>query len=588
MKFLKISLVLSLAAACTGNISGMSGDQDPGNVDPGHTPPDNQPPGSGGSTGIKPPPDMTPPDTVVGKCTVATLARPRVWRLTHAQLKNTLKDNLGFTPPSIGSFPAEARIDKDDSRNGYANRADAMEITPLLADSYFKASEELAAEVAAKTSTYGVGCALASIGTGTCLRDFLNGFGAKMWRRPLTNTELSDLTKLYNDSAAQGEGPAGGLKNVVQALFLSPSFLYRSELGGTPNSDGVVVLTDYELAASLSYTLWDSAPDAALYQLAVENKLHDKAVLLSEAKRLLAATEKSAASMQSFVQQWLHLETMLASPKDPAIFSTATPQVAADLIEELRLFFNSVVFDPAGDRSFKTLFTANYGFVNSRTAPLYGVQGVTGTALVKKEFPATERKGLLTQAAFLWGHANSGGTHPIERGRYFREEVLCTGVPDPPPTVIVDPAFGDLTLTAKERLTIHEKEPACAACHTLIDGYGLAMENYDGIGRYRKQEIVMGGTAKNIDPSGTIPLPSDDSEIKFTNYVDLLDKLSTKADVYTCFASQYLDYATGRKPGENASCEQDLITADFVKSGYKVDTLMLGVIGSPSFMARKN
>jgi hypothetical protein len=594
MKFLRISLVFSLAAACTGNIDGTrggGGDSDPSTkpdpVDPGHpTDPGNTKP-PGGMTN-PPPPDMTPPGSVVGKCTVATLAKPRVWRLTHAQLKNTLKDTLGFTPPSIASFPAEARIDKDDSRNGYANRADAMEITPLLADSYFKASEELANEVVAKTANYGLNCALASIGTGSCLRDFLTGFGAKMWRRPLTGAELDSFTALYNKSAGQGDGAAGGVRNLVQALFLSPSFLYRSELGGTPNADGVVALTDYELASSLSYTLWDSAPDPALYQLAVDGKLRDKAVLLGEAKRLLAATDKSAASMQSFVQQWLHLESMLGSPKDPAIFSTATPQVGADLLEELRLFFNSVVFDPMGDRSFKTLFTASYGFVNSRTAPLYGVQGVTGTALVKKDFPAGERKGLLTQAAFLWGHANSGGTHPIERGRYFREEVLCTGVPDPPPTVIVDPAFGNATLTARERLTIHEKEPACAACHTLIDGYGLAMENYDGIGRYRKQEIVMGGTAKNIDPSGTIPLPSTGDEINFSNYVDLIDKLSAKPDVFTCFASQYLDYSTGRKPGENASCEQDLITADFVSSGYKVDTLVLGVIGSPSFMARKN
>jgi hypothetical protein len=161
-------------------------------------------------------------------------------------------------------------------------------------------------------------------------------------------------------------------------------------------------------------------------------------------------------------------------------------------------------------------------------------------------------------------------------------------VPDPPPTVIVAPEFGSKSLSAKERLMIHEKEPACAACHTLIDGFGLAMEQYDGIGRYRKEEIVEGGVAKVIDASGSVPLPSDGSTLAFGNFVEMVDKLSEKKDVYSCFASQYIDYATGRKPGENPKCEQDLVTDAFVKSGYKVDALVLAVIGSPSFMARKN
>ena len=162
-------------------------------------------------------------------------------------------------------------------------------------------------------------------------------------------------------------------------MFLSPNFLYRSEVGHTQAAGAITSLTDYELASALSYTLWDSAPDATLLELAGQGKLRDRAVLADQAKRLLGTTEKTSPAMQGFVQQWLHIETMASHDKDLATFPTGTPQVAADLLEETRRFFNSVVFDSGGDRSFKTLFTANYGFVNSRTAALYGIQGVTGT-----------------------------------------------------------------------------------------------------------------------------------------------------------------------------------------------------------------
>ena len=157
-----------------------------------------------------------------------------------------------------------------------------------------------------------------------------------------------------------------------------------------------------------------------------------------------------------------------------------------------------------------------------------------------------------------------------------------------PPEPSSTPRFGDATLTARERLAIHLKEPACAACHVLIDGMGLAMENYDGIGRFRTEEIVKGGAAKPIDTKGSVPLPSDGSVIEFNNFVEMIDKLAAKPDIYSCFASQYLDYVTGRKPGDNNTCEQKLVTDEFVKSGYKIDALVASVISSPSFMARKN
>jgi hypothetical protein len=577
MKFLGPILSLSLASvACIGQVGNSSGDK--------ATPP----PG----TETPPPPGMAPPNPApidVGTCNAGTLAKPRAWRLTHAQVKNSLRDSLGFAPPAVDGFPAESRIDVTQSRNGFSNRADTLKISPLLADSYFKASEELAAEVVSKADKYGVTCAMAQLGSGNCLKTFLGSFGLKMWRRPLTEAELTNFTSFYTTSAGLGEGPEGGLRNVVQAMFLSPNFLYRTEIGHNTNAGEVTYLTDYELASALSYALWDSSPDADLLDLASKGKLTDKTVLVAQAKRMLGSVAKTGPALHGFVEQWLHVDDLVTGPpKDQSVFSLATPQVAADLVEENRRFVDSVLLE--GDKSFKTLFTAKYGFVNSRTAALYGIQGVTGDQMVKKDLPADQRRGILTQASFMWGHANPDGTHPVERGRYFREEILCEGVPDPGPNVIIDPQFGDETLTARERLAVHLKEPACAACHSLIDGLGLAMENYDGIGRFRTEEAVKGGPPKPIDSKGTVPLPSDEGKtvLSFNNLIDLVDQLATKPDVYSCFASQYLDYATGRRPGEIDKCEKAIVTQEFVKSDYNVDSLVLSVIGSPSFTARKN
>jgi hypothetical protein len=585
---LALAVSVTAGAGCVGSISGNGDGKTPGSSTEQPPGPDGKTPSNPGGKPDEMKPPANPPPVAVGTCNESTLAKPRAWRLTHAQVRNTLRDSFGYVPKTVDSFPLEARIDSSNSRNGFANRSDELKISALLADSYFKASEELASEVVSKGATFGLTCAATGLGSGDCLTKFLGSFGTKLWRRPLAQTEVTALSNLFKTAAGQGDGNEGGLKTVVQAMFLSPNFLYRSEIGHTTETGKVTYLTDHELASSLSYALWDTGPDAELMDLAAQGKLRDKPTLLAQAKRLLGTTNKIAPAMHSFVEQWLHTDDVPVSEKDATMFSLGTPQVAKDLQDETRKLVSSIFFEPGGDKSFKTLFTANYGFVNQRTAALYGIQGVTGDELVKKEFNKDQRRGLLTQASFMWGHANPDGTHVVERGRYFREEILCEGVPDPPPTVLIDPQFGNATLTKREQLAIHEKEPACAACHKLIDGFGLAMENYDAIGRFRTEDAVMGGT-KPIDPTGKIELlPSDKSTLEFKNFIDLVDQLSNKADVYTCFASQFLDYSTGRKPGELNDCERQLVSDEFVKSGYKIDALVMSVVGSPSFMARKN
>jgi hypothetical protein len=536
--------------------------------------------GTAGSPGTTPGPGKPPgPGVSTVDCTKPIpLAKPRIWRLTQNQIRNTLRDRFGFVPPDVETFPAEARLD------GFANRSDDLKISPLLADGYFRAAEELGAQAATNPVPFGITCAVASIATGTCLRTFLTTFGEKMWRRPLTDAEVTSFTTLYTTTAAQGAGPAGGIQSVVEAFFLSPNFLHRSELGITQVAGAVTPLTDFELASALSYTLWDTAPDDVLLGLARQGKLRDKTVLVGETKRMLGSVTQASPAMHHFLQQWMYIETLPQANKDVTVYPLGTMEVAADLLEENRLFMNSVLFDAAGDRSLKTLFTANYGFVNSRTAPVYGIQGVTGTGLVRRDLNPSERRGIFSQAGFMWAHADPDGTRLVGRGSYFRGELLCDRVAPPPGGVVAQVRVAPPDATGREKFTIHSI-PACAGCHRLFDGLGFAMESYDGIGRFRATD-----KGKTIDPSGTLPLPSDPSGpgLAFSSFVDLIDKLSNKPDIYNCFATKYLTYASGRNIDSINTCESKNVVDDFAKAGYKIDSLVLSVVSSPNFMDRTN
>jgi hypothetical protein len=522
--------------------------------------------GSGGSVTTDPP---------AAACMNPTLAKPCIWRLTKNQIRNSLLDVANFSPPTIDELPAETRLDGD-----FANQSGKLTIAPLVADQYFSIGNELGAQVVAQSASF-IKCPMAQL-TGTCLTDFLKGFGLKMWRRPVTDVEVGKLTALFNTTSSMAGGAPAALQNVVQAMFMSPNFLYRTEVGDNSTPGKVTTLTDYELASALSYTLWDSVPDQTLLDLAAQGKLHDKATLTTQAKRMWGAKGAQGA-INSFFQQWLQTEDLLSATKDP-MYTVYNAQVAGDLLEETRLFINSVVFDPAGDHSFKTLFTAPYGYVSARTAPLYGMSNAMGTTLAKTNLDGTQRRGLLTQAGFISAHSDGDDTAIVSRGRYFRGDILCDGVPPPPDPklAVFGPRSADPNMTNRERLISHVQNPQCAACHDIFDPIGFAMENYDPIGRFRTTD-----KGKQIDPSGTIPMPSGGS-MTFKNFIDMIDQLSKSPDLYTCFSTQYFSYATGRGFDDLSQCERKSVTNDFVKSGYKVDALVMSVINSPSFTARQN
>ena len=567
------ALVACSWLGCSGEITQKSNHDPAASVGPGG------PGGAAPAPGIPGVPPGAGPPPGAQACTPTALPRARVWRLSHGQLKNTLVDVFQYAGTAVDALPPDARLD------GFGNRADRLGLSPLLLEHYFSIGDEVAADVLRRSGEF-LGCPVAQLGQGNCLADFLRKVGRRAWRRPLDDGDVQGLLGVYQ-AAAKAEAPEAGLKSVITALLLSPNFLFRTELG--PVSDkpgGATSLTDFELASSLAYMLWDAPPDDALLDLAAAGKLHEPATLAAEATRMFASSKRGPDAMNAFLRQWLKIEDLPGQTKDNTLFPFYSAEVGQDLLEETRLLFNDVVFAPGGDRSVRTLFTSSKGFVNARTAAIYGVDGKgldpKNPGLSKVDLDDKRRRGLLTSGGFLSAHAGGDATKVVDRGAFLREEFLCAEVPAPPQNFKFEDAAITEDMTAREKLLIHAKNPACGSCHHLFDGIGFALENYDAVGRFRETE-----KGKTIDPTGVLPLP-EGGEISFANFVDLVDQLAKKPDIYNCFATQYLSYATGRGMREIDSCERANLLATFAQSGYRVDGLVVALVTSPAFTTRKN
>jgi hypothetical protein len=557
------ALALLLAAGCTGTVADGGGSPGPGGG-PGAPSTPGGPPGGGAPGGPSAPVPVSP-------CGNGEVPKGRTWRLTGTQFRNTALAVFGFVGPTTDQLPPDGQPE------GFANQADRLSVQPLLASKYLLATEEIAASVTARSGEF-LSCPLAALGTGTCLRDFLNTVGTRAWRRPLTPAEIGKYTALHG-TLVQGNTPEVAFQGLVQALILSPNFLFRTELGsgaaGTVSS-----LTDYELASAISYMLLDGPPDAMLMQLAGSGKLHDPATLGAQARRLLASGPRAAGMVGGFFQQWLQFDTLAAMPKDGDLFPQYTPEVVDDLVAESQAMVQGVLFDPAADHSLKTLLTAPYGYVSSRTAPLYGVQA-SGTALARTNLPASQRRGFLTQASFIAGASDPDDTNLPTRGRILREQVLCQPVAPPPGNFSFDESKITPDMTTREKFIVHTTNPACASCHSLFDGIGYAMELYDPIGRYRTMD-----KGKPIDSTGSVPLAG--GMLSFSNYVDFIDQITKLPETYQCVATQYDAYATGRAPADIGQCEGDTLARAFSGGSYKLESLVAAIVSSPNFALRRN
>ena len=471
--------------------------------------------------------------------------KPVLRRLTHSQYDNTVRDLLGDISRPSRNFPPEDFID------GFKNQFEGQSISPLLAEAY----GEVAASLARKVK-------------GPMVPDFVTTFGKRAFRRPLTPLEKTRYRALLTK---------GGPSAVVEAMLQSPAFLYRPETALKAEN------RPYVRASRLSYLLWDTMPDDALFDAAEKGELDTPEGFTKHAKRLLA-DPKAAAALDEFVSQWMRFDRVVTMVKERRSYPNFTREVAVAMTEETRRFVADLVWN---DRSFLEFYTSEATFINGDLATLYGMKAPSDDFTRVSYPPESGRGGILSHAAFLALTSKPSETSPTARGLFVREQFLCQNVPQPPPGVNTNlpPQNEEKPMTNRERLQIHLTNSSCATCHNLIDPIGLGLEKFDGVGAWRKDLTMRIPTFDRRKEPRSVSVPIDNrgwvagiQGSEFQTPRELGAVLAKTPQCQECLVKQYFRYAMGRRetPADRAVIARSL--ADFRGSQFRFQELMIAVV----------
>lgn len=402
-----------------------------------------------------------------------------------------------------------------------------------------------------------------------CLRPI----ASRAYRRPVKPDELARLAELVADTVESGESFEGALRVGLQAILVSPHFLFKVESPPIKKGNEYPLLSDFELATRLSYFLWSSMPDAELLATANQGKLRDPEVLKKQIQRMLA-DRRAAEFVENFAGQWLNLRKLEQFQPNQNLFPQWNDEIRTLARNET---YHFVLHLLRNDESVLRLLDADYTFLNEKLARFYGIPGVEGEKFRMVSTKGHKRMGILTHASVLAVTSNPTRTSPVKRGKWILDNLLGTPPPPAPPGV-PELEKTELTGTLRQRMEQHRADPSCAGCHRLMDPLGLALENYDAVGRWRTQER---GAA--IDTSGE--LPSGDV-VKGPG--DLIRNLKEKnGPTFTrCVTEKLLTYALGRGLEYYDRCAVDKMMVAAEKNDYRFTTLIFEIVSSDPFQRK--
>lgn len=498
-------------------------------------------------------------------CVTPEVGETPMKRITHSEYNNAVRDLLGDDARPADAFPPDTQVGLFD------NTITAQTVSQLLGDSYLETAVSLAEGIDDVNALAGCDAATGD----ACVRPFVERFGRRAYRRPLTTEEV-DALMAKSAQARAAEGAATSVRVVVASILASPNFVFKPEAGGAsaalPNAKQA---TAFELASRLSTLLWASVPDDPLLDAAQNGELETREQVADQARRMLS-DDRSKIAIASFYEQWLGLPLLDAATKDADAFPLWSDTLRDSMREETRRFISHVLWQD--DARLSTLFTAPYSFINASLAELYGVSGPSDDAtFTKTNLDPTQRAGVLTQGAFMSSYANPQFSSPIKRGKWVRVRMLCQDLPDPPANVPAPPPPSP-DVSTRERFAMHTNSPACSGCHVLIDGLGFGLENYDGIGKYRTME-----NGADVDASGRVNESDVDEE--YEGGVELAALLARSGQARDCLPTQWLRYAMGRDEDDEDTCSLVAVRQAFEASGGDMRELMVALTQTDAFMS---
>ncbi len=399
------------------------------------------------------------------------------------------------------------------------------------------------------------------------------------YRRPPTEAELDVLMEVFDLARENNLDYTESLSLMWKAILVSPQFLFITPVEIAGSEEAITRLDDYQLASRLSYLLWSAPPDAELSALADQGELHKPEVLRAQTERLLDSP-RSRALFDGFGVQWLGVGELPNQTFDPSVFPQMTSELRSDMVEEARLFFDSIVRE---NQSVLRFVDSDYTFLNESLAAVYGLeQSVQGPAMQRVTLQDPNRGGILGMPAILASTSFPNRTSPVRRGVWVLEQILGERVPPPPPNVPVlaeQEKKNRKGLTLRQLTELHQSESTCANCHRVLDPIGFGLENFDAIGRWRNQDDV--GVA--VDSAGTLPTGES-----FSTPAELKHLLAgRKADLARNLTERLMAYALGRQLEGYDEVVIDQLMIRIAEDDYRMRTMIREVITSFLFTHRR-
>ncbi len=503
-------------------------------------------------------------------------ARTVIRRLTHSQYNNIVGDLFGELSRPADQFPPEDFI------HGFKNQAEGQSASPLLMEAYGIAAEKVAVNAfRGGDPNELIPCAL-PITDPVCHESFVRELGRKAFRRPLHTVEVERYAALSREAGPQ---------LVVEALLQSPHFLMRPELSED--------LAGYDNASRLALLLWNTTPDDWLTDLADSGQLTTGDQIEAAARKMLEHP-KARAALGEYLGQWMRFDRALDSIRDGKYYPDFNTALAAAMTEETRRLFDHLVWN---DLDFRGFFNADYTFVNSELAQVYGLPD-PAEDYQRVEYPSdSPRAGVLGQGTFLTLTSKPSDTSPTGRGLFVREHFLCQMVPPPPPGVnaSLPPLSDERPLTNRDRLQIHLTSEGCVSCHRLIDPIGFGLEQFDAVGGFRqthhvkipptrdeqKRKIKTKTTEYDLEIDTTAEVVGV-ADSAFSNPRELGAILAENVECQRCIVKQLFRYAMGRTETLADRETIDRAYDRFRESGFRFKELIISIATSGSFLSRSS
>jgi hypothetical protein len=504
--------------------------------------------GSGGSSGVA-------AGGALGACEPVAPPEQRVVRLTFAQVENTYTALLG---PEARTALESASVLSDGRHREFAALFAEGDLfnTDVLHRTRTRA-EAAAGTVRARLSAV-TGCAAAT--DSACITTYLNARAERAFRRPVTDEERASIERTRAEIAATALPPEDAVAYAVQAILLSPAAVYRTEIGTVAPGATVATLTASEMASLISYFLLDGPPDPALAAAATAGTLGTEEGIGAEVDRLLALPEVQA-NLTGAMLSYYRIGDIDETKKDPMLYPEWTVGVSNAAYRETELFLERTLWQG----SVRDLLLSRHTFVDENLANLYGVTypGQPGGGFVEIDLPQDQRAGLLSQISMMAIRSRTDTTSVVSRGLFVNSGVLCAEQPEEPPSNLqaeVDALKNDMTLNEREKAELRAGEPRCAGCHIGFDAYGLVLESYDAIGRYRS------AYPDNDAIDTSVTLPETLGSLPAANYLEFANLVADTGIFSRCLTSKLVQFATAWGEADASDCSVQTVH-DAFKAG---------------------